>query len=71
MRFCGPFYSHRWGIHLDKSGTATDPIVLKSEAHGKAVIDGRNDPDRNQGFYVSGASMLSLAVTPTSIRFKT
>ncbi len=47
-------YSHRWGIHLDKSGTATNHIVLKSQVKGEAVIDGENALDRNQGFYIDG-----------------
>ena len=47
-------YSSGWGIHLDKSGTAANPIVLKSEVRGGAVIDGRNAADRNLGFYIDG-----------------
>jgi hypothetical protein len=47
-------YSSGWGIHLGKSGTASRPIVLKSQVRGKAVVDGQNLADRNQGFYIDG-----------------
>ena len=47
-------YTSGWGIHLGKSGTASSPIVLKSEVRGGAIIDGQNASDRNQGFYIDG-----------------
>ena len=47
-------YVSGWGIHLGASGTAANPIVLKSETRGGAVIDGLNATDRNVGFYVDG-----------------
>jgi hypothetical protein len=48
-------YRTGWGIHLGKSGTASSPIVLKSQVRGKAIVDGQNLSDRNQGFYISGS----------------
>jgi len=52
----GTYYDYQigWGIHLGKSGTASSPIILKSEQNGKAIIDGKNASDRNQGFYIDG-----------------
>jgi hypothetical protein len=47
-------YTSGWGIHLGASGTAANPIVLKSQVRGKAIIDGQNASDRNQGFYIDG-----------------
>ena len=47
-------YSSRWGIRLRKTGTASRPIVLRSEIPGQAVVDGENQRDRNQGFYIDG-----------------
>src|SRR2546427_3870434 len=37
-----------WGLHLGASGTASSPIVLKSQVKGGAVIDGQNASDRNE-----------------------
>ena len=48
-------YTSGWGIHLGASGTATTPIVLKSDTKGGAVIDGLNAADRNVGFYIDGS----------------
>jgi hypothetical protein len=48
-------YTSRWGIHLDKSGTATNPIVLKSEVRDGAIIDGQYGSDRHIGFYIDGS----------------
>src|SRR2546430_7870525 len=45
-------YSSSWGIHLGNSGTASSPIILKSQTPGAAVIDGQNASDRNVGFYI-------------------
>jgi hypothetical protein len=36
-------------------GTASSPIVLKSQVKGGAVIDGLNASDRNQGIYLDGS----------------
>lgn len=47
-------YQSRWGLHLGSNGTASDPIVLKSQIRGGAVIDGRNAPDRNVAIYIDG-----------------
>jgi Right handed beta helix region/Protein of unknown function (DUF1565) len=44
-----------WGIHLDKSGTASSPIVLQSTVRGGAVIDGQNGSNRTEGFYIDGS----------------
>src|SRR5437762_3094128 len=43
-----------WGLHLGASGSASSPIVLKSEVKGGAVIDGQNASDRNEGIYIDG-----------------
>jgi len=48
-------YSSGWGIHLGKSGTASSPIVLKSQVRGQAIVDGQNASDRNEGFYIDGS----------------
>lgn len=48
-------YSSGWGLHLGASGSASSPIVLRSEPRGGAVIDGQNASDRNQGIYVDGS----------------
>jgi len=47
-------YTSGWGIHLGKSGTASSPIVLRSQTPGAAVIDGLNASDRNVCFYIDG-----------------
>jgi hypothetical protein len=47
-------YSSGWGIHLGASGTASSPIVLRSQTPGAAVIDGQNASDRNVGFFIDG-----------------
>jgi hypothetical protein len=48
-------YTSRWGLHLSASGTASSPIVLKSQVKGGAVIDGLNATDRNRGIYLDGS----------------
>jgi hypothetical protein len=48
-------YTSGWGIRLGKSGTASSPIVLKSQTRGGAIIDGQNASDRNVCFYVDGS----------------
>src|SRR5438552_7411648 len=47
-------YTTGWGIRLGASGTASSPIVLRSQVAGGAVIDGQNASDRNVGFYIDG-----------------
>ncbi len=47
-------YTSGWGIHLGRNGTASAPIVLRSEVRGGAIIDGQNTSDRGEGFYVDG-----------------
>ena len=47
-------YSSGWGIHLGASGTASAPIVLRSQSPGAAVIDGQNASDRNVCLYMDG-----------------
>jgi hypothetical protein len=47
-------YRNGWGIHLGKSGSASRPLTLKSQVRGKAIVDGQNFSDRNQGFYIDG-----------------
>jgi hypothetical protein len=48
-------YSSGWGLHLNKNGSSSSPITLKSEVPGGAVIDGRNASDRNVGIYIDGS----------------
>jgi hypothetical protein len=48
-------YRSRWGLHLDKFGTAANPIVLRSHSRGGAIIDGQNAADRNVGIYIDGS----------------
>ena len=48
-------YTSGWGLHLDKSGTATSPITLRSQIRGGAIIDGLNGADRNAGIYLDGS----------------
>ena len=48
-------YQRRWGLRLDKSGTAASPIVLKSRVLGGAIIDGQNASDRNVAIYIDGS----------------
>jgi len=48
-------YRSRWGLHLDRSGTAANPIVLRSQVPGGAIIDGQNGADRNVGIYLDGS----------------
>src|SRR2546425_5357131 len=48
-------YSSGWGLHLGASGTASSPIVLKSQVRGGAIIDGQNASDRNVGIYIDGS----------------
>jgi hypothetical protein len=48
-------YSSGWGLRLGQSGTASSPIVLRSEVRGGAIIDGQNASDRNVGVYIDGS----------------
>jgi hypothetical protein len=48
-------YSSEWGLHLGGSGTAANPIILKSQFRGGAIIDGQNAGDRNVGIYIDGS----------------
>ena len=47
-------YQTGWGLHLGASGTASSPIVLRSQVPGGAIIDGQNASDRNVGIYIDG-----------------
>jgi len=48
-------YTSAWGLRLGASGTATSPIILKSEARGAAIIDGQNAADRHVAIYLDGS----------------
>ncbi len=48
-------YQSGWGLHLDKSGTASALITLKSVQRGMAIIDASNESNRPHAFYVDGA----------------
>ena len=48
-------YTGGWGLHFGSSGTASSPIIVKSEVRGGAVIDGLNAADRNMGIYIDGS----------------
>jgi hypothetical protein len=48
-------YSSGWGLHLGANGTASSPIVLRSQVRGGAVIDGQNLSDRNEAIYLDGS----------------
>jgi hypothetical protein len=48
-------YQSAWGLHLGKVGTAANPIVLRSQVRGEAIIDGQNGADRNVGIYLDGS----------------
>src|SRR5690348_9702156 len=48
-------YASGWGLHLGADGTAANPIVLKSQVKGGAIIDGGNAADRNEGVYLDGS----------------
>jgi len=47
-------YEPGWGIHLRASGTASKPIILRSQVRGGAIIDGQNASDRPGAIYVTG-----------------
>src|SRR5437764_2423703 len=44
-----------WGLRLGASGSASSPIVLRSQVRGGAIIDGQNASDRNEGIYIDGS----------------
>jgi hypothetical protein len=46
-------YSSGWGWHLNKSGTASTPIVLKSTTRGGAILDGQFAS--HDGIYLDGS----------------
>lgn len=48
-------HSTGWGIHLDVSGTPSQPVVVRSQVRGAAVIDGLNDATRGYNFYIDGS----------------
>ncbi|PWU14791.1 MAG: hypothetical protein C5B50_16515 [Verrucomicrobia bacterium] len=48
-------YTSGWGIHLGASGTASSPIVLRSQTKGAAIIDRQNLSDGESGFYIDGS----------------
>jgi parallel beta helix pectate lyase-like protein len=48
-------YTSGWGLRLGASGTASSPIVLRSEVKGAAIIDGRNAADRHVAIYLDGS----------------
>ncbi|MDD5673579.1 MAG: choice-of-anchor Q domain-containing protein [Chitinivibrionales bacterium] len=50
-------YAAGWGLHLNKSGTASAPITLKSVQRGGAIIDasGATYAQRGYGVYLDGS----------------
>jgi hypothetical protein len=48
-------YTSGWGLRLNRSGTASSPIVLRSSIKSAAVIDGQYAADRNKGIYLQGS----------------
>jgi len=48
-------YTARWGLRIRASGTASNPIVLRSQIKGQAVIDGQNVSNRNEAIYLDGS----------------
>jgi hypothetical protein len=53
----GVYTDHQtgWGLRINKSGTATSPITLRSQVRGGAVIDGQNGANRNKAIYLDGS----------------
>jgi parallel beta-helix repeat protein len=41
-------------LYLNKSGTAFQPITLKSQIKGQAIIDGQNSLNRRMGVFITG-----------------
>jgi len=52
----------RLGASPQPSGTASSPIVLRSQIRGGAVIDGQNASDRNEGIYLDGGSLVMSTI---------
>ena len=48
-------YTRNWGLRLNANGTASNPIILRSQVRGGAVIDGQNGADRNKAIYLDGS----------------
>ena len=48
-------YTSGWGLRLGSSGTASSPIILRSQVPLAAIIDCQNVSDRNTGFYIDGS----------------
>lgn len=48
-------YQSNWGLRINKSGTASSPITLRSQVRGAAVIDGQNAADRNVAIWLDGS----------------
>jgi hypothetical protein len=48
-------YQSGWGLHLNKSGTSSSPIILKSQVRGGAILDGQFGSDRHDGIYLDGS----------------
>jgi hypothetical protein len=48
-------YSSGWGLHLGANGTLSNPIILKSQVKGGAVIEALNASDGNQAVYLDGS----------------
>jgi hypothetical protein len=48
-------YQSGWGLRLGKSGTASSPIILKSQVKWGAIIDGQSVSDRYQAIYIDGS----------------
>jgi Kelch motif protein/galactose oxidase-like protein len=47
--------SSGWGLRLYKSGTASNPIILRSQVKGQAVLDAENNAFRQKGIYIDGS----------------
>ena len=43
------------GLHINKTGTASQPITLRSQGRGQAVIDGQNSTDWYSAIYLDGS----------------
>lgn len=48
-------YRSGWGLHLDRSGTASAYITLRAEVNGEAIIDLQNKSDAEHGIYLTGS----------------
>src|SRR2546429_1330916 len=43
-----------WGLRLGASGSASSPIVLRSQVRGGGNLHGQNASARNEGVYIDG-----------------